>query len=112
MQTANAMPPAAPQLQIALGNELACEAALRLRDVPAALEVCSALHQRYADFGGELVATLAKACTAAPAAGADEQGQFVHLCVWKSALNAGSLTLPLPPHALAGALLFPTACRR
>ena len=30
MQTANAMPPAAPQLQIALGNELACEAALRL----------------------------------------------------------------------------------
>ena len=90
-----------------------CEAPLRLRDVPAALEVCSALHQRYADFGGELVATLAKACTAAPAAGADEQGQFVvHLCVWKSALNAGSLTLPLPPHALAGALLFPTACRR
>lgn len=42
-----------------------CEAPLRLKDVPAALAVCSALHQRYADFAKELVTTLAKLAAAA-----------------------------------------------
>ncbi|PSC71053.1 regulator of nonsense transcripts UPF2 [Micractinium conductrix] len=42
-----------------------CEAPLKLKDATAALVVCSALHQRYADFGQELVATLARLCTAA-----------------------------------------------
>ena len=37
-----------------------CEAPLRLKDVPAALAVCSALHQRYPDFAKELVQTLAR----------------------------------------------------
>ncbi|KAL4437467.1 hypothetical protein ABPG77_003448 [Micractinium sp. CCAP 211/92] len=39
------------------------EAPLKLRDVPAALAVCSALHQRYADFAKELVSALAKLCS-------------------------------------------------
>lgn len=42
-----------------------CEAPLRLKDVPAALAVCSALHQRYADFAKVLVTTLAKLAAAA-----------------------------------------------
>ena len=41
------------------------EAPLKVKDVAAALQVCSALHQRYADFARELVGTLAKLCTAA-----------------------------------------------
>jgi regulator of nonsense transcripts 2 len=40
-----------------------CEAPIKLKDVAAALQVCSALHQRYADFARELVGTLAKICT-------------------------------------------------
>ncbi|KAL4452134.1 hypothetical protein ABPG75_007796 [Micractinium tetrahymenae] len=41
------------------------EAPLKLKDVPAALAVCSALHQRYADFAKELVSTLSKLCATA-----------------------------------------------
>lgn len=37
-----------------------CEAPLRLSDVPAAVAVCSLLHQRYADFGAQMGPALAK----------------------------------------------------
>lgn len=50
-----------------------CEAPLRLKDVPAALAVCSALHQRYADFAKELVTTLAKLAAAAGGQGAQSK---------------------------------------
>ena len=42
-----------------------CEAPIKVRDVAAALQVCSTLHQRYADFARVLVGTLAKICTSA-----------------------------------------------
>ncbi len=37
-----------------------CEAPLRLSDVPAAVAVCSLLHQRYTDFGAQMGPALAK----------------------------------------------------
>ena len=42
-----------------------CEAPIKLKDVPAALAVASALHQRYAEFNKELVGALAKLSVAA-----------------------------------------------
>jgi regulator of nonsense transcripts 2 len=42
-----------------------CEAPLKVKDVAAALAVCSALHQRYAEFARELVGGLAKLCVSA-----------------------------------------------
>ena len=59
-------PPPAPPPPAQYVSEVVgaiCEAPLRLRDVPAALAVCSTLHQRYADFARELVGGLAKLCT-------------------------------------------------
>ncbi|KAK9806738.1 hypothetical protein WJX72_000988 [[Myrmecia] bisecta] len=41
------------------------EGSLKIKDVPAALEVCSALHQRYAEFGSGLAAELARTLCAA-----------------------------------------------
>eukprot|EP00887_Chlorella_sp_A99_P007640 scaffold20.g7640.t1 len=38
------------------------EAPLKLKDVPAAVAICSMLHQRYAEFGGAVVGALTKAC--------------------------------------------------
>lgn len=43
------------------------EASLKSKDINAAVQVCSALHQRYPDFRSEMVAALSR--TAAPKAG-------------------------------------------
>ena len=45
------------------------EAPIKLKDVNAAVQVCSMLHQRYAEFAGLLVEVLAKVCSAKPAGG-------------------------------------------
>lgn len=39
------------------------EAPLKSKDINAAVQICSALHQRYPDFQAELVPALAKSCT-------------------------------------------------
>lgn len=56
-----------------------CEAPLRLKDVPAALAVCSALHQRYADFAKELVGTLVKLCASTGGAGCGREKRGGHV---------------------------------
>lgn len=45
------------------------EASLKASDVPAALDVCAALHARHADFADQLVPALLKAFTAKAATG-------------------------------------------
>lgn len=39
------------------------EAPLKSKDINAAVQICSTLHQRYPDFRTELVPALAKSCT-------------------------------------------------
>jgi regulator of nonsense transcripts 2 len=52
------------------------EAPLKIRDLPAAVQVCSALHQRYAEFAGEVVPALGRIVGGGPggAGGEEERG--------------------------------------
>ena len=64
------------------------EAPLVSRDVPAALQAAALMHQRYADFGEELVAVLLDALQSATGVQIDAS-----VGSWPQELSAGPLTL-------------------
>ncbi|KXZ44964.1 hypothetical protein GPECTOR_60g742 [Gonium pectorale] len=84
------------------------DAPLRNSDVPAAVAVCSLLHQRYADFGTQIAPALAKAL---PDYRRDRDGAVTALTLLGSFARAARELLlgQLPPQvaAAAGAVVPP-----
>lgn len=61
------------------------EAPMRSADIPAALEVCTALHHRYSEFASGLARALGKVLTTPPKAPTgqclkDSKGEVTRLC--------------------------------